>query len=635
VRAHYTRSDAELALREAGLESGDIVFVTTSLGMLGPAEGVESSDDLNRLHFEALRAVLGRGGTILVPAYSYTIGRSTASEPAVFDPAAAPAEIGPFPEFFRKQPGVVRSLDPMISVAGLGPAAERLFGNLPPTSYGPGCLFARLTETAAKCCSIGLGPNWMPFIHYADWLCHAPFRYDKLFRGLIKRGGELVETAWVYSVPLLQDAAYSTGHVIGKMAVEAGIWKFAALGRARVYAAGYRDYFDFTVEKLTENAWLTAAGPPADPLLLEEARVPRREYPAQLRESATLEELFLKLAQISRPDVSDSVDFALDRLAGFRPVKVRRFRSGENHFSWIIPERWRVRKAELRTAAKGLLWSLEDGEDRVYAYCLSAKKTVDKTLLRKHVRFDESGAAKRLYVSTVNNRDWGFCCSREEWENLPEDDYQVSIDADFSLGEMKIGELTVEGRSSGTLLLLAYLNGPAFVSDLLGAYTAIRVADALSAGESCPALTCRILLLPGPAGFAAWMNTAQEASSRITAAVELGVVRGSALLPLRRSAVHREHQFVQALESGLEKEFKTTVAERPDSETYCLRTGGNPLAAHALPPHDFPIVSVGDVLTCQDFSGSGGPAGESLGSECFGEARRVGDCIARLLQAGA
>jgi hypothetical protein len=46
-----------------------------------------------------------------------------------------------------------------------------------------------------------------------------------------------------------------------KLAEADGIWKFASLGRARVYACGYKDYFNFTIKQLQQKKWLTAIGP--------------------------------------------------------------------------------------------------------------------------------------------------------------------------------------------------------------------------------------------------------------------------------------------------------------------------------------------------------------------------------------
>jgi aminoglycoside N3'-acetyltransferase len=548
----YSQSDVEQALQAAGLGAGDTVFVTTSLGLLGVAEGAETLEDLNHLHLRALQNVVGEKGTLIVPTYSYTFGGSTATEYATFDPRTTSARIGPFPDFFRQQPGVIRSTDPMMSVAGLGPAAPALFYNLPPTSYGADSIFARLTNTAAKCCSIGLGPNWMPFIHHADWLAKAPFRYDKLFHGVLAQDGETRETAWVYSVPLLSKESEANGHVVGGMATAAGIWKFAELGRARVYVCSYREYFDFTMQKLRENPWATAFGPPGDPVALEELRVPKRKV--SLNEMATLREAFAVLGDVNRPDVSDMVDYALEALARDLSIKTHRYRTGENHFDWIIPEKWSVSRAELRDQSGTVIWSLSDGEDRVYTNSLSAKKSVDKITLKKHVSIGEH---TRPQVNVVRNRNWGFCCTQAEWQRLPEGPFDVEIESNFSFGEMPVGEYIVKGKGVKKKIVIASLAR----SDLQSAYAAYQWAKELERNGT-PEESYHFLWISGPAGFAAWLNTHRDIIGAIAAIVE---VRDSTT------------------------PWQQTPQEIEMTDAFYLTPGGNPLAKECVVDLGLPV----------------------------------------------
>ena len=126
----YSGEDIVNALRKLGIMHGDMVYFSMGFGFLGKAEGVKSSEDLNKLFFDSIREVLGSEGTILVPTFSYTFGRSLASELAVFDPIETKSDTGPFPEFFRQQAGVNRSLDPMVSVSGTGPKFKELIAGL-------------------------------------------------------------------------------------------------------------------------------------------------------------------------------------------------------------------------------------------------------------------------------------------------------------------------------------------------------------------------------------------------------------------------------------------------------------------------------------------------------------------------
>ena len=142
----YTRDDIFSALRQLGVGYGETLFITTSLGLLGCASGINDSNELNQLFIDVLQEVIGDNGTLFVPTYSYTFGKDRVTKPITYSPEQTPTEIGPFPEYFRCCPGVRRSLDPFMSVAALGPLAEIVFDNLPATSYGDDCIFSRLLK---------------------------------------------------------------------------------------------------------------------------------------------------------------------------------------------------------------------------------------------------------------------------------------------------------------------------------------------------------------------------------------------------------------------------------------------------------------------------------------------------------
>lgn len=261
----YQISDVTNALVDVGLQKGDIAYLSTSFGMLGVPSGVTNSESLNRLFLTAIRNVLGADGTMLVPAYSYTFGNSSEDAPCIFDPLTTPAKVGPFPNYFLKQEGVIRSRDPMMSVAGLGPATETLFKDLSPTSYGEDCLYARLlSQTNVKCVNLGLGPNWIPFLHYVDWLAKVPFRYDKYFYGGIKGPTGIEYLHWHYPVAVRCKESWADAHELGRMASSQGIWKYSPIGRGRVYACEYNELFRYSLKSVENNKWLTASGPACD-----------------------------------------------------------------------------------------------------------------------------------------------------------------------------------------------------------------------------------------------------------------------------------------------------------------------------------------------------------------------------------
>ena len=236
---------------------------------------------------------------------------------------------GPFPKFFAKQKRVVRTRDPMSSVAGLGPSVKGLFSNLPPTSFGKDSLFERLLHhPRTKCVSIGLGPNWIPFLHYLDWKAGVPFRFDKLFFGGINIDGKIHHESWVYSVRVGIPESIADGHKLGDHAVTAGIWRYTSLGRARVYACDYGRLFNFSLKMVKDNNWLTAKGPPCD--VLARGR--------DLKSITRASPLHKNRRSTGRHILGDDVPRILGNLQKDYPFKLSKFISGDQVFDWLIPE---------------------------------------------------------------------------------------------------------------------------------------------------------------------------------------------------------------------------------------------------------------------------------------------------------
>lgn len=505
----YDRDDLVAALRAAGLRAGDCAFVSTSLGLLGVAAGATSMDGLCALALSALQEVVGEAGSILAPAYSYTIGRSRASEPALFDPGITPGEVGPFPEYLRRQPGALRSCDPMTSVVGLGAACAPLFADLPPTSYGEDCLFARMARwPAMKCVSIGLGSNWTAFIHHADWLARVPFRYDKLFHGLIRDDQGARDVWWMYAVPVRLDCAFANAHRLGRMAEEAGIWHHAPVGRARVYGADYADYFRFARDALAADPWLLAQGPVCDVLAEEEARA---GYPAITVDSVTA------LWSLPRASVSPQMDAAMALLAREYGIALTHYRTGHNAFDWVVPEKWHCAAISLRCVDSGR----EIADVAAALSSLAVDEEVEIDRLHRHLVV----ADEMPWHEDFNNRDWILTLSAANRAGLTGQRYHVRIDARASMGTMIVGESVVPGGSDGVVVVAATLAGQWGGAEMLSGVETLlaMLRQTREGGWDGPEL--RFLLLPGPVGFAAWL--ADHAHLPIRAAMHLRNLSGA------------------------------------------------------------------------------------------------------------
>ena len=257
----YTREKLEQAIRDVGIQEGDIVSLQVSLGRLGLMNGVSADfNDISNEVIDSFLSVLGKEGTLLVPTYTYSIGKGE-----IFDVQHTPSAIGEFPEIFRKKTGAKRSRDPMLSNAAIGPKSDELLKDISKSCYGHGSTFEKMRNSNAKICMMGIGLHWATFRHHIEAMANVPFRFNKVFNGLIREDGKLSEEKWLYfAAPMGIRNCQPNGLPLEQIATKKGIIQKAFLGRGEIIVVEAQRYFELGKEELKRNPWLSAEGPPID-----------------------------------------------------------------------------------------------------------------------------------------------------------------------------------------------------------------------------------------------------------------------------------------------------------------------------------------------------------------------------------
>ena len=144
---------------------------------------------------EVLKELIGKKGNIFVPTYSYSFTKKR----KIFCPKSTRSDVGYFSNFFLKQKKIIRSNDPMMSIAGYGPNIKNILLKTSNNSFGDNCVFERFLKLKKlKCCHIGLGINWIPFLHYLDWKNKVPFRFNKILSGHLINGKKINKIKWFF-----------------------------------------------------------------------------------------------------------------------------------------------------------------------------------------------------------------------------------------------------------------------------------------------------------------------------------------------------------------------------------------------------------------------------------------------------
>jgi aminoglycoside 3-N-acetyltransferase len=252
MQADYTLDDLKQALLLCAVSPGDVGRLGWLAG-LAPA-GESWANDV----IDAVLEVIGPHGTLVVPTYTYSLGKGE-----TFDVDNTPAAIGDFPEAFRQRAGVIRSRDPMLSHAAIGPEAEAIVRTISRSCCGEGSVFHRLREHDAKICTLGVSLYYATFLHHIEESAAVPFRFAKPFRGRVREAGREATETWTYfAAPRGLPNCAKNPLPMEKIVRNAGLAHTAPVGRGDVMTIRARDYFDEGIRQFRMNPWLTAAGPP-------------------------------------------------------------------------------------------------------------------------------------------------------------------------------------------------------------------------------------------------------------------------------------------------------------------------------------------------------------------------------------
>ena len=165
-------------LKELDAHDCDVLFVHTALNFGTPNMAIKKKE-LLALLLEVLRNL--NVGTLCMPTYTFSFCNGKE-----YDPKNSKSKMGALNEYFRQQEGVIRSLDPLMSIALEG-EKQYLATEVGTHSIGEGSTFDLLHNTD-RVKFLFMGPqigDCFTYVHYLEWLYDLDYRYPRYFRGEI------------------------------------------------------------------------------------------------------------------------------------------------------------------------------------------------------------------------------------------------------------------------------------------------------------------------------------------------------------------------------------------------------------------------------------------------------------------
>ncbi len=214
------------------------------------------NDDHAKAIIETIQAVLGAQGTLCVPAAFYDYGKK--KQP--FDVARSPVSrlLGVLSRYVQAMPGAQRSLNPIFSVAAVGPLAEDVCGGIHGSAFGPGSAWECLFRMNADVLYFGCDLSHSTLLRYVESVFGVPYLYNKLFDTQVIKNGRAMDVS--ICAPLRFQYCPAIYDPVKFKAFEGrlrdrGVLRECHLGGGKIMAIAMKDFYAEAVTVLSGDLY--------------------------------------------------------------------------------------------------------------------------------------------------------------------------------------------------------------------------------------------------------------------------------------------------------------------------------------------------------------------------------------------
>ena len=181
-----------------------------------------------------------------------------------------------------------------------------------------------------------------------------------------------------------------------------------------------------------------------------------------------LELFFDKLWPICRSISGDGLRKSFEILQEIIPLELSEVPTGSKVFDWEVPKEWNIKDAYIITPQGNKICDFKKNNLHVVNYSSPIDKSVEYGELIQHLKFLIDQPEAIPYVTTYYKENWGFCISKNEFDQLPkEGEYRVVIKSTLENGSLTYGDLVLKGSSKKEILLSSYLCHPSMANNEL------------------------------------------------------------------------------------------------------------------------------------------------------------------------
>jgi len=252
----------------------------------------------------------------------------------------------------------------------------------------------------------------------------------------------------------------------------------------------------------------------------------RRDLRATLLTENIGEEIFAlaaKIFPICRSITGNGVRQTLREIAAHIALEMLEVPTGTPVFDWTVPHEWNIRDAYIKDMRDEKIVDFGRSNLHVVSYSVPVRKHVSLAELRQHIHTLPEQPDLIPYRTSYYAEGWGFCMRHRQFEQLPDEIYEVVIDSSLEDGYLSYGEYLHRGETEDEFLLSAHVCHPSLANDncsgvALLAHLAKRMAG-LRTRHSY-----RFLFAPGTIGAITWLARNEHHSQRIKHGLVISMV---------------------------------------------------------------------------------------------------------------
>jgi aminopeptidase-like protein len=190
------------------------------------------------------------------------------------------------------------------------------------------------------------------------------------------------------------------------------------------------------------------------------------------------------------------------------PLQLHEYPSGAHVYDWVIPDEWDIRDAFIKDSSGCRVVDYRKCNLHVVGYSEAIHQWMDFEELGPHLHTVKANSTAIPYRTSYYQRDWGFCVTAEQYQNLQNfgGPLEVCIDSSFKKdGGMTVGELLIPGHSSEEYFISTYCCHPSMANDnLSGMLVTTLLARDLLVGPK-PQVSWRFIFVPETIGAIAYL----------------------------------------------------------------------------------------------------------------------------------